>query len=142
MRFNAAGIKTFQNCHHVVIIQKCPKCTRCPRSFMCSFCYPFLMSSWPLLKRHSPHWWTFYMQNVHQMQTKLMNILHGECSSVRILCNPTDAIASKKVNIVVILMWHHFLFSIPTLNHLGWSWAILGWIGSGRSYNIINVIYW
>ena len=42
---------------------------------------------------HSP----FYMQNVHQMHTKLMNILHGECSSVRILCNPTDAIASKNI---------------------------------------------
>ena len=31
----------------------------------------------------------------YQMQTKLMNILHGECSSVKILCNPTEAIASK-----------------------------------------------
>ena len=28
---------------------------------------------------------------------KLMNILHGESSSVKILCNPTDAIASKKL---------------------------------------------
>ena len=55
----------------------------------------------------------FYMQNVHQSFTsdhslmnilyaecssdadKLINTLHGECSSVKILCNPTDAIASK-----------------------------------------------
>ena len=28
---------------------------------------------------------------------KLMSILHGECSLVKILCNRTDAIASKKV---------------------------------------------
>ena len=28
---------------------------------------------------------------------KLMNILHGESSSVKILCNPTDATASKKL---------------------------------------------
>ena len=36
------------------------------------------------------------MQNVHQMQTKLMKILHGECSSEGDMCNSTDAIASKK----------------------------------------------
>ena len=35
------------------------------------------------------------MQNVHQMQTKLMNILHGECSSEGDMCNSIDAIASK-----------------------------------------------
>ena len=53
------------------------------------------MDIWQVTK----NWWTFYMQIVLQMQTKLMNILHWECSSVIILCNSTNAIASKNSSV-------------------------------------------
>ena len=74
----------------------------------------------------SINWWTFYMQNVHQMQTKLMNILHGECSSVKMLCNPKDAIASKNAGFFIKLFIEKALFLLYLLCHAFFNHMILG----------------